>query len=162
MSARDEAVEMIRRICPPHLHADQYGRILAEKFDTHRAEILAEAADYFEERRPSRAEVDTHFQRGRRATVGWVVEELREMAGEEATADAATATPDFFQPDRTYTSADRYGLTVRFVCEHLTTDPQNGRREAWGWLHRANGSRCMQRLWADDWPAWTEAGDGRG
>lgn len=43
MSARDEAVEIIRRICPPHLDADEYGRILAEKFDTHRAEVLAEA-----------------------------------------------------------------------------------------------------------------------
>jgi hypothetical protein len=45
MSARDEAVEMIRRICPPHLSADEYGRILAEKFDAHRAEALREAAD---------------------------------------------------------------------------------------------------------------------
>lgn len=43
MNARDEAVEMIRRICPPHLSADEYGQILAEKFDAHRAEVLAEA-----------------------------------------------------------------------------------------------------------------------
>jgi hypothetical protein len=43
MSARDEAVEMIRRICPPHLSREEYGRILAEKFDTHRTEVLAEA-----------------------------------------------------------------------------------------------------------------------
>lgn len=42
MSARDEAVEMIRRICPPHLDADEYGQILAEKFDAYRAEVLAE------------------------------------------------------------------------------------------------------------------------
>lgn len=43
MSARDEAVEMIRRICPPHLSADEYGRILAEKFDDYRTEVLAKA-----------------------------------------------------------------------------------------------------------------------
>lgn len=43
MSARDEAVEMIRRICPAHLSADEYGQILAEKFDAHRAEVLAKA-----------------------------------------------------------------------------------------------------------------------
>ncbi|MFE7077909.1 hypothetical protein ACFU96_48365 [Streptomyces sp. NPDC057620] len=43
MNARDEAVEMIRRICPAHLSADKYGRVLAEKFDTHRAEVLAKA-----------------------------------------------------------------------------------------------------------------------
>jgi len=141
------------------MYEEDARNFLAEH-DAHvRAEALTEAADYFEQRRPSRAEADTHFQRGRRATVGWVVEELREKAGKKATADAATVTPDFFEPGRAYTSADRYKLTVRFVCEHLTTDPQNGRREAWGWLHRANGSRCMQRLWADDWPTWTEAGD---
>lgn len=34
---------MIRRICPPHLDADEYGQILAEKFDAHRAEVLAKA-----------------------------------------------------------------------------------------------------------------------
>ena len=34
---------MIRRICPPHLSADECGQILAEKFDVYRAEILAEA-----------------------------------------------------------------------------------------------------------------------
>jgi hypothetical protein len=45
MSARDEAVAMIRRICPPHLSADEYGRILAEKFDVYRTEVLRKAAD---------------------------------------------------------------------------------------------------------------------
>jgi hypothetical protein len=45
VSARDEAVEMIRRICPAHLSADEYGRILAEKFDAHRTEVLNEAAE---------------------------------------------------------------------------------------------------------------------
>lgn len=43
MNARDEAVEMIRRICPPHLSADEYGQILAEKLDAYRAEVNAEA-----------------------------------------------------------------------------------------------------------------------
>jgi DNA-binding transcriptional ArsR family regulator len=43
MSARDEAIEMIRRICPPHLDADEYRLILGEKFDAYRAEVLAEA-----------------------------------------------------------------------------------------------------------------------
>ncbi|MEV6180138.1 hypothetical protein [Streptomyces sp. NPDC052015] len=43
MSARDEAVEMIRRICPAHLSADEYGQILAEKLDAYRTEVLAKA-----------------------------------------------------------------------------------------------------------------------
>jgi hypothetical protein len=38
---------MIRRICPPHLSADEYGQILAQKFDTYRAAVLREAADRF-------------------------------------------------------------------------------------------------------------------
>ena len=45
VNARDEAVEMIRRICPAHLDADWYGQFLAEKFDAYRAEVLREAAD---------------------------------------------------------------------------------------------------------------------
>lgn len=43
MSARDEAVELIRRICPSHLSADEYGRLLAEKFDAYRTEVLVKA-----------------------------------------------------------------------------------------------------------------------
>jgi hypothetical protein len=83
----------------------------------------------------------------------------------EATAAAATATPDekFFVPGRTYTRTNRLGLHLRFVCEHLTTDPKVGDREAWGWLHRSDGTRRMERLWDHDFPLWTpEAGEGRG
>ncbi|MDX3714366.1 hypothetical protein PV733_36675 [Streptomyces europaeiscabiei] len=173
MNARDEAVEMIRRICPPHLSADEYGQILAEKFDAHRAEVLAEAADYVEQRRLARADIVTDFDRGRRAAEGCVVEELRELAGagQEATAAAATATPDetFFVPRRVYTRT--LGPTIhiptpihlRFVCVSLTSDPKIGDREAWGWVLRSNGTRCRDFLFDHDFPLWTpEAGEGRG
>ncbi|MDX2841450.1 hypothetical protein PV377_21160 [Streptomyces ipomoeae] len=86
-----------------------------------------------------------------------VVNILRRRAyqvGEEATAEAATATP-FFQPGRTYTRRRRDGSVHRFTCEHLTTDPQTEQREAWGWLHRADGTRRMERMWDDDYPKWT-------
>ncbi|MDX3639301.1 hypothetical protein [Streptomyces sp. MB09-02B] len=127
--------------------------------DAYRAEVLAKAADYFEQRRPSREDAVSDFDRGRRATVGWVVEELRE----KATAEAATATPDFFQKGRTYTSTGPFGLRLRFECEHLTRDPKVGDREAWGWLHRSDGTRRMQRMWDHDYPRWTvESGDDRG
>lgn len=43
MSARDDAVEIIRRICPAHLDADQYARLFATKFDAHSAEAIAAA-----------------------------------------------------------------------------------------------------------------------
>lgn len=47
MSARDEAVEMIRRICPPHLSRDEYGRILAEKFDAYAHELAEQIRHHY-------------------------------------------------------------------------------------------------------------------
>ncbi|MDX2696035.1 hypothetical protein [Streptomyces ipomoeae] len=83
-------------------------------------------------------------------------------AGEKATTVAATATP-FFQPGRTYTRTTHRGARRRFTCEHLTTDPQTEQREAWGWLHRTDGTRRMERMWDDDYPKWApvDGGDGR-
>ena len=66
----------------------------------------------------------------------------------------------FFEPGRSYTSTGASGITLRFVCEHVTVDPLNGRREAWGWLHRSDGTRRMERAWDTGYPHWTpEAGD---
>lgn len=126
-----------------------------DAMDAHRAQVLNEAADM------------VHAMADPQCTCGGcdscAARGYAKALREKVTAVAATATPDFFVPGRTYTSTDRYKLTIRFACEHLTVDPQNGRREAWGWLHRANGSRCMQRLWADDYPQWTPgSGEGRG
>lgn len=66
-----------------------------------------------------------------------------------------TVDETFFQPGHTYTAA-RYP-SLRYVCEHVTTDPKNGGREAWGWLHRSDGTRRMERMWDADWPNWTAA-----
>ncbi|MGJ5831360.1 hypothetical protein [Streptomyces ossamyceticus] len=208
MSARDEAVEMIRRICPPHLSRDEYGRILAEKFDTHRTEVLAKAigrlraipvdctaltgpvwygdgwnsaitcleeiADY---QTPDDEAYPGELQRLRALALGLRVAALRkedlaeaqrllvvhaehEMNAREKSAIEATTT-QFFEPGRSYTSVGASGIGLRFVCEHITVDPLNGRREAWGWLHRSDGTRRMERMWDADWPNWTadEAGD---
>lgn len=80
--------------------------------------------------------------------------------GEKATPAGATATP-FFQRGRTYIREHRDGSACRFVCEHTTLDPKNGRREAWGWLHRSNGTRRRDFFWDDDYATWTlaEGGD---
>lgn len=68
-----------------------------------------------------------------------------------------TVDETFFQPG-TYTAA-RYP-SLRYVCEHVTRDPKNGEREAWGWLHRSDGTRRMERAWDTGYPHWTpEAGD---
>ncbi|MFJ1667426.1 hypothetical protein ACIOK4_13760 [Streptomyces bottropensis] len=46
----------------------------------------------------------------------------------EATAAAATATPDFFQPGRSYVSG-----TWQFRCEAITPSPGTGEIRALGW-----------------------------
>jgi hypothetical protein len=181
MSARDEAVEMIRRICPAHLSADEYGQILAEKFDAHRAEVLAEAkvevvawlvkkdrentpvgelaskvdrgavriflgtGHYHDAMDAHRAEVlreAAALLEDRACDADWAqprdyIAGLREGAelllantGEEATAEAATATPDFFQPGHSYTH--RNGVED-FHCVAVTAHPQTGERLAMGW-----------------------------
>lgn len=78
---------------------------------------------------------------------------VRQMAaGEEATPTGATATPGgFFVAGRTYLDPKTGN---RFVCRHLAADPLNGRREAWGWVHRPDGSRRRDFFWADDYPQW--------
>jgi len=51
----------------------------------------------------------------------------------EATASAATATPDFFQPGHTYT---KLRGTWLFQCAHVATHPGGSGRIAFGWLRR--------------------------
>lgn len=85
MSARDEAVEMIRRICPAHLDRDQYGALLAEKFDAHRAAVLREAADALDNSERLREITDDHMR-----DINEAADELRRMA-DETQQDGATS-----------------------------------------------------------------------
>jgi hypothetical protein len=64
----------------------------------------------------------------------YLVELLNADVKEEASAQAPTATPDFFQPGRTYTEP---GDTTdwRFRCDAITTHPETGERTALGWRH---------------------------
>lgn len=131
-----------------------------DAMDTHRAKVLAEAADFFEQRRLARADTVTDFDRGRRAAEGCVVEELRELAatGEEATAAAATATP-FFQPGHTY-SRQHHGNTIRFLVRHVSWAPDHSYRVAFGW--RVDDDGDWEPTDSDDMDGWTdvtEAGD---
>lgn len=161
MNARDEAVEMIRRICPPHLSADEYGQILTEKFDAHRAEVLNEGADEI-------VAANDRLLWATQPGMHWAADLLREMATahtqpEEATAPAATATPQppvcpvcqnpgcccrcfgktprtdcphaaaapFFQPGHTYSA--HLHADIRFECLALSADPDTGEQQAIGW-----------------------------
>ena len=160
MNARERLAIMIRTDrCSMTVWSPEEAQ---DALDAHRAEVLAEA-DLL-----PKAHV-----------VAWLVKKAREFRslGHEqgrAQADAVAAMaskvargairPDnlrrlpatFFEADLTYISGGS-----RFVCVAVTVDPKAGDREAWGWLHRSNGTRRMQRMWDDDWPAWTpETGDG--
>jgi hypothetical protein len=80
-------------------------------------------------------------------------------AGFETDAREKTA-PDFFVPGCVYTRIGPFDIRLRFVCEHVTTDPKVGDREAWGWLHRSDGTRRRDFFFDHDYPLWTpEAGD---
>ncbi|MDL5205074.1 hypothetical protein [Streptomyces sp. ALI-76-A] len=158
MSARDEAVEMIRRICPAHLSADEYGRILAEKFDTHRAEVLAEEGLLL------KADV-----------VAWLVKKAREETPVwqlASKADRGAIRPDnlrmlpatFFEVDRNYTSG-----TWQFRCEAISASPTTGEPRALGWkrapvydVHLWHAVALDPDDWAHGgWTDVTEAGEGR-
>lgn len=93
----------------------------------------------------------------------YLVELLNADAEEKATAEAATATPDFFQPGHTYTR-EHHGDTIRFLVEHVSTSPDGRTRVAHGWRNRS-----WEPGWepsdSDDFTLWTdvtEDGDGRG
>lgn len=134
--------------------------------------VLEEIADY---QQPDDEEYPGELQRLRATVLALRVAALRkedlteaqrvlndhEDWRKKATAAAATATPEFFVAGRTYLNPKTGN---RFVCRHLDTDPKNGRREAWGWVHRPDGSRRRDFFWIDDYPQWTlaEAGEGRG
>ncbi|GGQ83394.1 hypothetical protein [Streptomyces flaveolus] len=144
MSARDEAVEMIRRICPSHLSADGYGQLLAEKFDAHRAEVVAER--------------DTQF-------VAWLLKKASEYptdpARQEKAADAIARLAskvargavrpnnlrtDFFQPGHGYTHRNGHD----FLCVAVTSHPVTGQQLAMGW-HVDQWGHCPAAVGINQW-----------
>lgn len=89
-----------------------------------------------------------------------LLEERASGNAEKATATAATATPEFFQPGRTYA----HGV-YRFSCEYLATHPTSGHRSAWGWFGKNGGWRhhsfSERQFQAREWIDVTEGGDSR-
>jgi hypothetical protein len=100
------------------------------------------------------------FCAGLRAGAELLLANTRE--GEEATAEAATATP-FFQPGHTYTR-EHHGDTIHFLVKHVSTSPDGRCRVAHGWRNRS-WDPGWEPSDSDDFTLWadvTEAGDGRG
>ena len=85
------------------------------------------------------------------------------MAAELA-ARGMVATPDFFQPGRTYLYTR---LRWRFRCDAVTSHPDTGKRVAVGYSHFGHGGwqtgDLSEGIWADGgWTDVTEAGGDRG
>lgn len=137
MSARDELVYRITRHC-----SDETAQ---QMVDAHRAEVLAEAAAFVDND-------DTCGCGGCDSCIPrWLADGLRAMAGE--TANAAAATPDFFQPGRTYRRRRWH-----FECLAVAPNPFNGETRAVGFLHRPGEPATVTELDRDAWEeqGWTE------
>lgn len=129
MSARDEAVEMIRRICPAHLSADEYGRILAEKFDAHRAEVLAEVTAWLVKKAREYRASSKKREREQGDTAAVLASKIARGAVRPDNT-RMLPTPGFFEVDRTYASG-----TMKFRCEAISSSPGTGERRALGWKY---------------------------
>jgi len=118
-----------------------------------RAEVLREAADRMAELLKETPEYGP-----------WVADQLRRMADEAATEKATPtgeATPDFFQPGRTYRSR-RCG-DFQFRCLAIDTHPDTGVLRAFGWRYSARPNVWRPTdLDADDWSCcgWADVTDG--
>jgi hypothetical protein len=119
----------VRRQIIAALSEDSYGGI-ATLTDVERAEQLVNVL-VAEVRREDAALLSRH---GYELPADLILRRATADAGEEASAQAPTATPDFFQVGRTYTEP---GDTTdwRFRCDAITTHPETGERTAIGWRH---------------------------
>jgi len=86
--------------------------------------------------------------------------ELADIKQDLAAAIALAAGPavdGMFQPGHDYAL-----FHARFNCEHLTTDPQNGRILAWGWsTHNATAAHPLwghRAMTAVDYARWMADG----
>jgi hypothetical protein len=86
----------------------------------------------------------------------YLVELLNADAEEKASAQAPTATPDFFQPGHTYTR-EHHGHRIKFVVEHVTTAPSDGYQIAFGWRNAFGWPEAP--FHSDDLDGWTDTTD---
>lgn len=122
-----------------------------DAMDAHRAQVLTEAADFV-------GNDDTCDCGGCDSCVpNKLAAGLLAMAGEKATAAATTATPDFYQADRTYQR--RRWL---FQCLAVAPSPFNGETRAIGFLYRPGEPATATGLDPDDWEhgGWVEVTEG--
>ncbi len=78
-----------------------------------------------------------------------------EEARKKATATAATATPDFFQPGHTY-QREHHASTIRFLVRYIDDSPEGiPYQVAFGW-RTEDGDVCASPFDSDDFTGWTD------
>jgi hypothetical protein len=157
MSARDELEFALGEGL--HEMSSGWARINAQ-LDAFRAEVLHEAAELLRaerQRYAPRAMYSNGIEHGAR-----FLDRMADEAGQEKDTREGESTPDFFQPGHTYAyDADGFTapelLTVfRVVAE--TTQPETGKRMAFGWIRTAEDVAWSPYAEpVDEWPAcWTD------
>jgi hypothetical protein len=130
---------------------------LDKRLDAHAAEAAAvalhAAADEIHRRVPD----DERYVV--KKTVVNILRRRANTVGEEATAAAVTATPDFFQAERTYQR--RRWL---FQCLAVAPNPFNGETRAVDFLYRPGDPATATGLDPDDWEhgGWTDVAEADG
>ncbi|MGW1039851.1 hypothetical protein [Streptomyces sp. NPDC002547] len=152
MSARDEAVEMVRRICPPHLSADGYGQLLGEKFDAYRVEVVAERDMEIVRWLGKKAREYRSTGSRQHALQADAVEAMASKIARGAVRPNNTrlpsgVAPTFFEVGHTYGSQ---GESWKFRVDSITEHPEDGERTALGWRYW-NGQWDAIAYGEDDW-----------
>lgn len=150
------------------MYPDDAAAFLAEHDAHRRAEVLTEAADELDRIADTvEARVAEHY--GPASGIGpGSARMLRDAAGnvrymarkDTREGESTVAAPDFFQPGRTYQSAQ-----LSFRCIDIDTHPDTHEQRAIGWMARGERWHRIASLNPDDWEqgGWTEttAGGGR-
>lgn len=147
---------------------------LDARLDEHRAEVRTEVwreAAAEAESAVTLYPEDRHWGQAVAGALEGLVDRFRRKAGEqasrteEATAAAATATPDFFQVGHTYTDSNGYQapeLVTCFLVEHITRHPDRGHLRAIGWLRNGAPGEGWHGGFRDEdeYAGWTDTGAG--
>lgn len=132
-------------------------QITAELLAEHEAEVRrADAARLLGQRR---AHVSRAIFCDGIAHAAELLEQWADGRPEEATATAATATPDFFQVGRAYTR-EHHGEPVTFKVEAISTSPDGRQTVAHGW--RTDRYSGWDPFDSDDLTGWTDVTEAGG
>lgn len=134
--------------------ADQVVRVLLHNYDhAHRAAVLAEAKTEVVAWLVKKAREGTPVEHLASKVHRGAIRVFPHAEPEKATAPAATATPDFFQPGHTY-SREHHGHRIEFRVTAIDTSPDGEQRLARGW--RTDEHSDWEPSDSDDLCGWTD------